>query len=337
MVSRIFLCLALLLALALAPQTSMAVPTKGVDKKTSSSKKSTKANKTCQVSKSSSRSAYKEKRSHSSSKRSSRRHSRDDDEDYADNSSSRGRSDDYSAADDFVPTYYKAAAKSTDDVFVPKYYKPGSRTASTESTPSYNSTPTRAGVLDSGAKPLMKVTPQRDGRFLLEPMSPKPKTGPNSKADEKTDNKAASGGRGYNLYEPWNFRDLVLTMAKGYQGTPYSMGASLEYGNSTDCSGFVQYIYKGFKINMPRSSCEQAEVGQTVTRSLDYSKLLPGDVLFFSRAGHSVGHTGIYLGDGKMIHASTYRTGVIITDLKEGNYDHRFVVAKRIFEVAYLK
>ena len=47
MVSKIFLCLALLLALALAPQTSLAVPTKGVDKKTSSSKKSTKSSKTC--------------------------------------------------------------------------------------------------------------------------------------------------------------------------------------------------------------------------------------------------------------------------------------------------
>jgi cell wall-associated NlpC family hydrolase len=182
----------------------------------------------------------------------------------------------------------------------------------------------------------MKVTPQRDGRFLLEPLGPKPKVGPNSKADEQK-NDVATGGKGYNRYEPWNFRDLVLSMAKGYQGTPYSMGASLEYGNSTDCSGFVQYIYKGFKINMPRSSCEQAEVGQTVTRTLDYSKLVPGDILFFSRAGHSVGHTGIYIGEGKMIHASTYRTGVIVTNLREGNYDNRFVVAKRVFEVAYLK
>jgi cell wall-associated NlpC family hydrolase len=181
----------------------------------------------------------------------------------------------------------------------------------------------------------MKVTPQRDGKFLLEPLAPKPKVGPTSRLEEK--NNVAPGGRGYNLYEPWNFRDLVLSMAKGYQGTPYSMGASLEYGNSTDCSGFVQYIYKGFQINMPRSSSEQSQVGQTVTRNLDYSKLVPGDILFFSRGGHSVGHTGIYLGEGKMIHASTYRTGVIITDLRQGSYDHRFVVAKRVFEVSYLK
>jgi hypothetical protein len=318
MVSKIILCLALLLALALAPQTSLAVPTKGVDKKTSSAKKSTK---TCHVSKSSSHSSSKEKRSYSSSRRRHRSYSRDDDEDYADDSSSRSRSSEDYADDDFVPTYYKP-------------YKSASKSVSSyDPTPTYNATPTRAGIIDS--KPLMKVTPQRDGRFLLEPLGPKPKVGPNSKADEKKD--VASGGKGYNRYEPWNFRDLVLGMAKGYQGTPYCMGGSLEYGNSTDCSGFVQYIYKGFKINMPRSSSEQSEVGQTVTHALDYSKLLPGDILFFSRAGHSVGHTGIYLGDGKMIHASSYRTGVIITDLREGNYDNRFVVAKRVFEVAYLK
>jgi cell wall-associated NlpC family hydrolase len=88
---------------------------------------------------------------------------------------------------------------------------------------------------------------------------------------------------------------------------------------------------------MPRSSREQAEVGQTVTSTMDFSKLVPGDLLFFSRGGHSVGHAGIYIGEGKMIHASTYRTGVIITDLREGGYQNRFVVAKRVFEVAYLK
>jgi cell wall-associated NlpC family hydrolase len=183
----------------------------------------------------------------------------------------------------------------------------------------------------------MKVIPQRDGRFLIEPLGPKPKVGPNSKLDQSKESDVASGGRGYNLYEHWDFRDLVLTMAKGYYGTPYCMGATLDHGNATDCSGFVQYIYKGFKINLPRSSAEQAQVGQSVTHTLDYSKLLPGDLLFFSRGGHSVGHAGIYLGEGKMIHASTYRTGVIITDLREGNYDNRFVVAKRVFTVSYLQ
>jgi hypothetical protein len=197
--------------------------------------------------------------------------------------------------------------------------------------------PYRAGIGET--KPLMKVTPQRDGRFLLEPLSPKPKVGPISRPSSSLNekNNVAPGGRGYNLYEPWNFRDLVLSLAKGYQGTRYSYGSSLQYSNATDCSGFVQYIYKGFKINLPRSSAEQAEVGQAVSHTMDFSKLVPGDLLFFSRGGRHVGHAGIYIGEGKMIHASSYRTGVIITDLRQSSYQQRFVVAKRVFEVSYLK
>jgi hypothetical protein len=304
MVKKIILCLTLMLALALAPQTSLAVPTKAVQKKTTLTRKSSKSSKSCQVSKSSHRS---KKRSYSSSRRRHRSYSRDDDGD-------TGNS--YGDLEDFTPTYYKPYKSA-------RNYEP---------TPTYSSTPYRAGVIDS--KPLMKVIPQRDGRFLLEPLGPKPKVGPNSKLDKEKD--VASGGRGYNLYEPWNFRDLVLSMAKGFYGTPYCMGATLDRSNATDCSGFVQYIYKGFKINLPRSSREQAQVGQSITHTLDYSKLLPGDLLFFSRGGHSVGHAGIYLGEGKMIHASSYRTGVTITDLRQGNYDNRFVVAKRVFTVSYL-
>jgi cell wall-associated NlpC family hydrolase len=308
MVTKIILCLTLMLALALAPKNSLAVPTKGVNKKTTLTRKSSKSSKSSNVSKSSHRS--KEKKSYSSTRRRHRSYSRDDEED-------NGSSGSYSDLEDFTP----------------KYYKPYKSARTYESTPTYTSTPYKAGVVET--KPLMKVIPQRDGRFLIEPLGPKPKVGPNSKLDKEKD--VASGGRGYNRYEPWDFRDLVMTMAKGYYGTPYCMGASLEYGNSTDCSGFVQYIYKGFKINLPRSSAEQAQVGKSVAHTMDFSKLLPGDLLFFSRGGHSVGHAGIYLGEGKMIHASTYRTGVTITDLRQGNYDSRFVVAKRVFEVSYLK
>jgi len=184
----------------------------------------------------------------------------------------------------------------------------------------------------------MKVIPTRDGRFLLEPLTPKEKVGPLSRPTSKLeDKKAIPDGRGYNLYEPWNFRELVLTMAKTYYGTPYCMGGSLNYGRSTDCSGFVQYIYQGFKIDLPRSSREQAQVGKVVTHTMDFSKMVPGDLLFFSRGGHSVGHAGIYLGEGKMIHASSRGRGVTITDLRENYYQNTFVVAKRVFEVSYLK
>jgi hypothetical protein len=187
--------------------------------------------------------------------------------------------------------------------------------------------------------PLMKVTPQRDGGFLLEPLTPKKKSPlmrPSSKpVDQGKDFSAVTHESKYNRFEPWDFSDLILAQAEAYKHTPYCMGASLQTSNATDCSGFVQYIYHHFKINLPRSSAEQAQVGKTVTREMDFSKLLPGDLLFFSRGGHHVGHAGIYLGDGKMIHASSYRTGVTVTNLRQGSYENRFVVAKRVFVVKY--
>jgi cell wall-associated NlpC family hydrolase len=220
---------------------------------------------------------------------------------------------------------YKSARKSTRPVHADIAGIGGER-ASRRSVSGISETP-----------PLMKVIPQRDGRFLLEPLSPKKKTRPLSSisAPPPAVEKVASAARNYNRFEPWNFSELILTQASSYKGTPYCYGGSLATGSSTDCSGFVQYIYHGFKIDLPRSSAEQAQVGKVVTRNMDFSKLLPGDLLFFSRGGRSIGHAGIYLGEGKMIHASTYRTGVIVTDLRQSNYGGHFVVAKRVFEVKY--
>ncbi len=69
-----------------------------------------------------------------------------------------------------------------------------------------------------------------------------------------------------------------------------------------------------------------------VTRTLDFAKMLPGDILFFGHSGHRIGHAGIYLGNGEMIHASGRRQGVVITDLRQSSYDGAFVVARRVFE-----
>jgi hypothetical protein len=183
----------------------------------------------------------------------------------------------------------------------------------------------------------MRVTPQRDGRFLLEPLSPKKPASTISRPTSQLNQgpSSISPARPYNRFEPWNFNDLILTLARHYQDTPYSRGGNLQTGSATDCSGFVQYIYQNFKIDLPRSSSEQAHVGKVVSHTMDFSKLLPGDLLFFSRGGRHVGHAGIYMGEGKMIHASNRRYGVTITDLRQPYYEGTFVVAKRVFEVQF--
>ncbi len=133
-------------------------------------------------------------------------------------------------------------------------------------------------------------------------------------------------------WEKAKLSDRVLTRAYDYLHTPYRRGGSLQTGRATDCSGFVQHIYKNFQIDLPRSSAEQSRVGKLAARTMDFSKLKPGDLLFFSRAGRYIGHVGIYLGEEKMIHASSRRRGVVVTDLRQPYHPGAFVVAKRLFD-----
>ena len=95
----------------------------------------------------------------------------------------------------------------------------------------------------------------------------------------------------------------------------------------------MQFIYKQANIDLPRSSSEQARVGMTVAHTLDFAIMRPGDLLFFGDRGRHIGHVGIYLGDGKMIHASDRRRGVIISDLRQSSLEGAFVVAKRLVEL----
>ncbi len=296
MANRIILGTILALALILPPQVALSVPSQSTKKKSPSAKEQS-TTKSDSKGKSSSK-AKSSKKSASKSKSSKKT-----------KTASRGRSS-------------RGAASADEPVAAQMANFPSSRSSG-------------SGI--SETPPLMKVLPQRDGSFKLEPLSPKKTTAPGSPGSKSDLGKAAgsSAEQKFNRFEPWNFSDLVLTQAKYYRDTPYSRGGSLEYGSATDCSGFVQYIYHTFKIDLPRSSAEQAQVGKVVTRDMDFSKLLPGDLLFFSRGGPSVGHAGIYLGEGKMIHASNHRSGVTVTDLRQPYYEGTFVVAKRVFEVKY--
>ncbi|MCK9377389.1 MAG: C40 family peptidase [Syntrophobacterales bacterium] len=115
----------------------------------------------------------------------------------------------------------------------------------------------------------------------------------------------------------------------------YAWGESLETGSATDCSGFTRFIYRLCKIELPRTSAEQSRVGQEVTHRLDFSKLQAGDLLFFREGKRSVGHAGIYLGEGKMVHATSNAGGVVVSELDQDYYVNNFVVAKRVLEKRY--
>jgi hypothetical protein len=118
----------------------------------------------------------------------------------------------------------------------------------------------------------------------------------------------------------------IISAAYELLGKPYVYGD--EGSKGYDCSGFVYSIYLNqLGIKLPRSSSAQAKVGTKVERS----QLIPGDLLFFG-SGKNISHVGLYIGDGKMIHASTGKMQVKIDSVDTGYYKNRLITAKRIIE-----
>lgn len=92
--------------------------------------------------------------------------------------------------------------------------------------------------------------------------------------------------------------DLINKLTVAWLNVPYLWGGRTPLG--VDCSGFVQVIYKLMGIDLPRDAWQQAQEGTPVKKLED---ALPGDLAFFDNKEDIV-HTGILLGDGKIIHAS---------------------------------
>lgn len=101
----------------------------------------------------------------------------------------------------------------------------------------------------------------------------------------------------------------IVNYAKQFLGNPYAYGGT-SLTNGTDCSGFTQSVFKHFGIGINRSSSSQYSNGVSVS----VSELQAGDLVFFGYGG-SISHVAIYIGDNKIIHASTSSTGIIISGL----------------------
>lgn len=92
--------------------------------------------------------------------------------------------------------------------------------------------------------------------------------------------------------------DLIRQLTTAWLNAPYLWGGRMPLG--VDCSGFVQVIYKLMGIDLPRDAWQQAQEGKPVKK---FEDILSGDLAFFDR-GEEIVHTGILLGDEKIIHAS---------------------------------
>lgn len=118
--------------------------------------------------------------------------------------------------------------------------------------------------------------------------------------------------------------DEIGSTAERFIGTPYRFGG--EGPKGIDCSSFVQQVFREHQISLPRTAREQIQVGNEVAAG----ELKKGDLVFFHTYASYPSHVGIYLGDGKMIHASSAKGEVTVSDMNSAYYRSRFLGAKRL-------
>ena len=115
----------------------------------------------------------------------------------------------------------------------------------------------------------------------------------------------------------------MVNFAMTLQGTRYVSGGTSRGG--FDCSGLTSYVYKQFGKKIPRTSAAQFKGGKKVAAG----DLQKGDIVCFTTRRSGCSHVGIYIGNNKFIHASTHRTGVIVSSLSEKYYASRYLGARR--------
>lgn len=120
--------------------------------------------------------------------------------------------------------------------------------------------------------------------------------------------------------------EQLVSFAKKYLNTGYVYGGTSPHG--FDCSGFTRFVYNNFGYDMPRRSQDQMNLGIPVSQK----NLAPADLVFFSTSKtKQVNHVGIYIGEGKFIHASSGSRRIRINYLYEPYYKTRYQGGRRVF------
>lgn len=120
----------------------------------------------------------------------------------------------------------------------------------------------------------------------------------------------------------------LLSRAMSLLGTPYRWGGSSPEGGF-DCSGLVSYVFRtALGIELPRVSREMASI--TNGQAIERSALSVGDLVFFGRNGKRVDHVGIYVGEGRFLHAPSRGKDVRVDTLASGYWSGKFLSARRV-------
>jgi len=121
--------------------------------------------------------------------------------------------------------------------------------------------------------------------------------------------------------------DMVLT-AMNFLGVPYRRGGSSAEGGF-DCSGFTRFIFeRSLGLVLPRRADDQASAAGLMT--IKREELKPGDLVFFNTLRRTFSHVGIYVGEGKFIHAPRTGGEVRVEDMRFAYWSQRFTGARRV-------
>lgn len=129
---------------------------------------------------------------------------------------------------------------------------------------------------------------------------------------------------------PWKNeeeRGVLVKVARSFSGAPYKYGGDSVRG--LDCSAFVRKMYEIFDVQLPRTAREQFQTGMKIEKG----DLTTGDLVFFrtKRFAKEPTHVGIYIGDGRFIHASSaLKRGVKVDCLNEGYFGRTYTGAVRV-------
>ncbi len=136
---------------------------------------------------------------------------------------------------------------------------------------------------------------------------------------------AASTGNEATLSTGHGFADTLRGMANSLLRIRSRFGGNTEEG--LDCSGLVRLVWQRLGLgNLPRTAASMAAAGLPIARS----ELAPGDLVFFNTLGRSFSHVGVYLGEGRFLHASSSKRQVMLNSMNERYFQERFDGARRV-------
>jgi hypothetical protein len=141
----------------------------------------------------------------------------------------------------------------------------------------------------------------------------------------------ADGRAGWVQAGDLTFRDAplstadMLALSRRFLGLPYTWGGTSSFGY--DCSGFVQMLERRHGVMLPRDAQPQAD--SSVLKPVSRADLEPGDLLYFGASPQHITHTGMYLGEGQFISATTYQTPMVRIDSLNDPHWSRLLVAMR--------